>query len=127
MGQNKLSDYYETLELTDDASWPEIRRSYLNLKELYSTPSIATQSLNEGMVTEWGEKIIKKIDEAYKGLEEYHKEIRQKNEKKIERIVSEINLFCGSSLFTLDSGTRKGVIYSLTAPYHNEKLNKITK
>ncbi len=98
MSRNYLLDYYEILELPNDASWSEVRRSYLNLKELYSKPSIVTQSLNEDSLEGLNEEIIEKVDKAYKELETYYTDIRIENEKKIECIVAKIDFFCGSSL-----------------------------
>jgi len=98
MDRNTLLNDYTILELPEDASWSEIRKSYLNLKQLYSSPSLATESLNEDLLAERGEKILKEIKEAYKRLEEHYKDIRLKNEKKIENIIEKIEFFDGSTL-----------------------------
>lgn len=96
--QDNLSQYYEILELPVDASWAEIRKSYNNLKELYSTDSVATLAVNEDMLEDRSAEIIKQIDDAYVNLKKHFKEIRLDNQKKIDEIVSKIGLFDGKTL-----------------------------
>ncbi len=96
--RNDLMNCYKVLELSEDASWAEIRKSYCNLKELYSRPTIATLSINEDMLDKQGVEILVQIDEAYQCLEKHFKDTRLKNEKKIEQIVSKVVLYNGNTL-----------------------------
>ncbi len=96
--QEKLSEYYDILELPEDATWSEIRKSYCNLRELYSDDSVATLAINEDMLEARGAEILEQIDDAYLHLKEHFKEIRLENEKKIEEIISSIGVFNGKTL-----------------------------
>jgi len=96
--QENLSRYYKVLELPIDATWAEIRKSYNNLKDLYSTDSIAILAVNEEMQEDRNNEIIKQIDDAYENLKKYFKEIRLDNQKKIDEIVSTVGLFDGKTL-----------------------------
>lgn len=96
--QHNLLNCYKILELPEDASWAEIKKSYCNLRELYSVPSLATLSINEDLLGEHGAEILEQIDNAYRVLRKHFEEIWLKNEKKIERIISKVGLFDGHTL-----------------------------
>jgi hypothetical protein len=60
--------YYDVLELDQDASFPEIRRAYLDLKELYSSDSIVTSPIADEFSEFNRKEILEQIEEAYTKL-----------------------------------------------------------
>ena len=60
--------YFAILELSSDASLAEIRKSYLFLKELYSTESIATIPAEDEISEKRKQEILQQIEEAYHRL-----------------------------------------------------------
>lgn len=80
--------YLEVLELGPDASLVEIKKSYLHLKRLYSTESLAISPIAEEFSAEKRKEILKQLDEAYSSL----LEILEKEDRKIRKKEKKITL-----------------------------------
>jgi len=68
MSKEEYQKYLEILELNPKASLAEIKKSYLHLKRLYSTDSIAISPIAEEFPEEKRKKILIQIEEAYNNL-----------------------------------------------------------
>jgi len=66
--EEKYLNYYEVLELEDNATLADINRAYKKLKELYTTESIVTDPIEDEFGQEEREEIVNQIEEAYKAL-----------------------------------------------------------
>ena len=89
---------FDMLELPQDSSWPEIRTSYINLKKLYSSSSIATMPVEEDLTDDRKEVILHDLEEAYQELETLYKSKKKNNEECLKSLLSKIDFFNGSSL-----------------------------
>jgi lipopolysaccharide export system ATP-binding protein len=87
MSREDYQKYLNILELDSEASLTEIKKSYLHLKRLYSTDSIAISPIADEFTEEKRKKILQQIEEAYTNLlallEKEDKKILKK-EKKIK-------------------------------------------
>lgn len=90
--------YFEILELPTDSTWPQIRKAYCTLKELYSTSSMITLPVEDELSEDRKEEILNEIEEAYQELEVYFKNRKHHFEKNIQALVSEVNFFNGQTL-----------------------------
>ncbi|MEE8481288.1 MAG: helix-turn-helix domain-containing protein [Desulfobacterales bacterium] len=99
--------YFEILELSTDASISEIRKSYLRLKDLYSTESIASLPLKDEIPDERKNEILREIEEAYHNLlvlydnEGIFEKNRRKSpilDKELKKAISDISFFNGQAL-----------------------------
>ncbi|MEJ2033731.1 MAG: helix-turn-helix domain-containing protein [Deltaproteobacteria bacterium] len=68
MNGDDSREYYEILELRVDASPADIRKSYLFLKNLYSSESIVTIPLEDELSPDAKERLVEQIEEAYQRL-----------------------------------------------------------
>lgn len=98
MELGKLEQYYEILELPNDASLAEIRRSYKDLKELYTQKSIATLALDTELFQKENGKIVGELEFAYKELKKHFDLINVEKEEKIKDIVAQVGSFDGHVL-----------------------------
>ena len=94
----KLERYYDVLELPNDASLAEIRRSYKDLKELYTKQSIATIALDNELFQRENGKILLELEFAYKELKKHFHLINVEKEEKIKDIVEKVGSFDGHVL-----------------------------
>ncbi len=99
--------YFEILELSTDASISEIRKSYLRLKDLYSTESIASLPLKDEIPDERKNEILREIEEAFHNLlvlydnEGIFEKNRRKSpilDKELKKAISDISFFNGQAL-----------------------------
>lgn len=65
---DELERCYALLELTPDASIDDIRRSYRNLKSLYSGDSIEIRALKEDYLQEMREEYLARLEDAFEKL-----------------------------------------------------------
>lgn len=99
MLDNQTRDrYFEILELPADSTWPQIRKAYCSLKELYSTSSMITLPVEDELSSERKQEILNEIEEAYLELEVYFKNRKHHFEKNIQAMVSDIAFFDGKAL-----------------------------
>jgi hypothetical protein len=68
MYQEDYIKYLEILELAPGASLSEIRKAYLHLMALYSKESIVTLPIIDEFPGDRKKEILRKIEEAYRGL-----------------------------------------------------------
>jgi curved DNA-binding protein CbpA len=68
MVKDELKKYFEILELTPDASLRDVHNSYMRLKSLYGTDSIALAPLNEEFPGNKRGALLAQIEEAYAKL-----------------------------------------------------------
>lgn len=99
--------YFEILELSTDASISEIRKSYLHLKDLYSTESIASLPLEDEIPDGRKNEILREIEEAFHNLlvlydnEGIFEKNRRKSpilDKELKKAISDISFFNGQAL-----------------------------
>jgi lipopolysaccharide export system ATP-binding protein len=85
MSREEYYKYLEILELSPDASLAEIKKSYIHLKRLYSTDSIAISPIEEEFPLEKRKEILAQIEQAYANilsrLEKEDKKILKKEKK----------------------------------------------
>ena len=91
MSRQEYKKYLEVLELDPDASLIEIKKSYLHLKRLYSTESLAISSIAEEFSAEKREEILRQIEEAYSSLLEILEKEDRKIRKKEKKITFDID------------------------------------
>lgn len=65
MAREEYEKYLDILELGPDASLAEIKRSYIHLKRLYSTESIAISPIAEEFPQEKRRETLRQVEEAY--------------------------------------------------------------
>ncbi len=99
--------YFAILELSTDASISEIRKSYLRLKDLYSTESIASLPLKDEIPDGRKNEILREIEEAFHNLlvlyenEGIFEKNRRKSpilDKELKKAISDISFFNGQAL-----------------------------
>ncbi len=85
MSRKEYKECLKVLELGPDASLTEIKRSYLHLKRLYSTESVAISPIAGEFPAEKREAVLRAIEEAYSNLldilEKEDRKIRKKEKK----------------------------------------------
>lgn len=106
MNQTKLTKWYTILELPENSTWAEVTDSYRSLKKLYSTPSIAIDSINEDMLDERAEDISHKIENAYRELEKHFNSQKLADGTQIEDLAERIDSFAGASLKAIRQGLK---------------------
>lgn len=60
--------YFEMLELPPDASLSEVKSAYQQLREIYSTNSIALSSIEDEFPESSRQKVLQQLEEVYKKL-----------------------------------------------------------
>jgi hypothetical protein len=65
-----LKNYYKILEIPENASLSDIKRSYLHLKELYTNQSIVTLPLDDEFSAADKNEILNDIENAYHALKD---------------------------------------------------------
>jgi hypothetical protein len=98
MDTSKQNSCLEILELPPDSSWTEITKSYNNLKQLYSQPSLALAPVEEELSDNRRAEILQEIEYAYAELEKLSSDSKKNLEKNIKFIISEIDFFSGRAL-----------------------------
>ncbi|MBW2323322.1 MAG: helix-turn-helix domain-containing protein [Deltaproteobacteria bacterium] len=74
MTRDNYNKCFKVLELSPDASLPEIQRAYLFLKDLYSKNSIVTIPVEDDVPEGHKEQVLHQIEEAYRTLLTFFKE-----------------------------------------------------
>jgi len=82
MNDTDLKKYFAILEITREASFIEMKNSYIHLRNLYSKNNLSISPLVQSLSRKKQKGIVRDIDEAYQMLEKYYQE------KKIENIKS---------------------------------------
>jgi len=83
MNNIELDKCFFILEINNNASFLEMKNSYIHLRNLYSSKNIGLSPLIENLSNKRQKQIIKDIDEAYHILEKYY--IEKKDQKIIEK------------------------------------------
>lgn len=106
MSRDDFQKYFETLELTPEASLSEVKKSYHLLQDLYSGTSIVTMSVEDEISD--GEKtvILNQIETAYQNLLNFFQEEpaarggagRIVSSEDFQDALSEITSFSGPAL-----------------------------
>lgn len=91
MSREEYRKYLEVLELEPDASLSEIKKSYLHLKRLFSTDSIAISPIAEEFPEEKRQQILRQIEEAYTNLLDILEKEDKKVLKKEKKIIFDID------------------------------------
>jgi hypothetical protein len=66
--EDKYKNYYEILELEENATLADINRTYKKLTELYSSESMVTDPIEDEFGEEERAEIVNQLEEAYKAL-----------------------------------------------------------
>jgi flagellar biosynthesis protein FlhG len=74
MSNKELKKYFETLEISPDATIQEIRNAYNRLKKLYSTDSVVISPIADEFSKKERKEILQQVEEAFKKLMESLKE-----------------------------------------------------
>lgn len=82
--KEKYKEYFEILELEEDASLADINQAYKKLKDLYSSESIVTDPIEDEFSQEERQEIVDQLEEAYKALLSFIVE-RDRVEKEVEK------------------------------------------
>jgi len=99
--------YFEILEVSPDASISDVRKSYLRLKDLYSTESIVSLPLQDEIPDKRKNEILQQIEEAYHNLlvlyddEDILNKHKRKSphfNKELKKAISDISFFDGQAL-----------------------------
>ena len=107
MSHEEYNKYFEILELTPNASLPEVRKAYLALKDLYSTASIVTVPFEDDITDEDRTRIVEQIEDAYFNLLGFFDQKKKTNEhqgkhqtfnKDLDEIISKFPVFSGHVL-----------------------------
>ncbi|MBW1891392.1 MAG: helix-turn-helix domain-containing protein [Deltaproteobacteria bacterium] len=95
----------DILEVSPDASMSEIKKSYLHLKELYSSTSIVSMALEDEFTASDKAEILAEIDNAYHELMVLAKQDltdiaggEPGNNEAVVGIIAEIDMFDGPAL-----------------------------
>ena len=70
MSKKELEKYFETLEISPDATITEIRNAYNRLKKLYSTDSVVISPIADEFSKREREEILEQVENAFKKLME---------------------------------------------------------
>jgi curved DNA-binding protein CbpA len=74
MSKKELKKYFETLEISPDATMLEIRNAYSRLKKLYSTDSVVISPIADEFSKKERLEILQQVEEAFNKLMESLKE-----------------------------------------------------
>lgn len=98
MERERCIDFFEVLELPPEASLHDVKRAYMLLKEIYSTDSIVTMSVEEEFTEEQKQEILAEIEEAYNALIAMFNQEETSAVEDVSKIVAEITEFDGEAL-----------------------------
>ncbi len=106
MTRDDFQKYFETLELTSEASLSEVKKSYHLLKDLYSGTSIVTMSVEDEISDGEKTEILNQIETAYQKLLNFFQEYpavpghaeRIVSSEDFQDTLSEITFFSGPAL-----------------------------
>lgn len=95
--------YFDTLEVTPDAPFYEIKSSYEHLKKLYSSESPVLMPVMEEVAEEKREVLLNRIEHAYMQLKEYFtsKDVEKQkttHERVIHKNIPEFEVYSGNAL-----------------------------
>jgi hypothetical protein len=65
MVEKDFYNYYEILEISPNASFPEVKEAYHYLKELYTVESIVTLPIDVDITEEYKKEILHQIEDSY--------------------------------------------------------------
>jgi curved DNA-binding protein CbpA len=102
-GNSNHVKYYEILELNPDASFSEIKSSYLHLKKLYSSESPVLSPIFDEISHQQNEELLNQIEEAYVYLKDFfatRETEKQKvtRDRVIHKNIPEFEVFSGNAL-----------------------------
>lgn len=89
MSRDDVQKYFDILELSQDASLSDIKKAYLQLKELYSKDSIVMSPLIDEFSEETKINILDQIEDAYRRLLDYLEKEKDKKVVPVEKVSSE--------------------------------------
>jgi cytoskeleton protein RodZ len=107
MKKENHREYFETLEVSPDASLLEIRKAYTLLKELYSVESIVTLPLKDDISEGDRRDILAQIEDAYQNLLVLYESrngslgqgrVRERSADNPKETVSDVPTFTGAAL-----------------------------
>ncbi|MBU0479961.1 MAG: helix-turn-helix domain-containing protein [Proteobacteria bacterium] len=96
--RERCIDFFDVLELPPDSTFPEVKKAYLLLKEIYSTESIVTMSVEEEFSEEQKQEILDEIEEAYHALTVMFNQEQETTVEDVSKLVAEIHEFDGAAL-----------------------------
>ncbi len=86
MNNSEFDKYFNTLEITQETTFTEMKNSYILLRNLYSRDNLSISPLIQSLSKKKQKLIVKEIDEAFNMLEKYYQDkktesIKTKREK----------------------------------------------
>ena len=109
MDKKELKEYFDILEISIDASIPEIRKAYSYLKTLYSGSSIVISPLQDEFNEINRKEILENIERAYQSIIEsfevekkkecaHKKPLNKSTLEAIDKYISQLDSFTGKAL-----------------------------
>jgi transcriptional regulator with XRE-family HTH domain len=98
MDREDYRHHFEMLELTTTAGPADIKKAYLELKDIYSQDSQAIISMPDEISSEQKKDILRQIEESYRILSEMFSCERNAADELVDRIVADITDFKGATL-----------------------------
>lgn len=102
MPREDYNRYFEILELSPGSSLSDVRSAYQQLRELYSTDSIAMRPVRDELSEENRKEILSRIEDAYSRLKEIFEEAKEQPapalEESLQGFIDNIPSFGGQAL-----------------------------
>ncbi len=81
MNSSEFDKYFDTLEITKETTFTEMKNSYIHLRNLYSRNNLSISPLIQALSKKKQKLIVKEIDEAFNMLEKYYQDKKMENIK----------------------------------------------
>ncbi|NTV14491.1 MAG: helix-turn-helix domain-containing protein [Desulfobulbaceae bacterium] len=93
--------HFEMLELPLEASYDEVHKAWLLMKEIYSTESLATMSIAEEVSEADRLQLLTRIEESYRVLSDFFREHQPPVDNSVLQLTSAITDYDGNALRTI--------------------------
>lgn len=100
--RSRYQAHFEMLELPLEASFDEVHKAWLLMKEIYSTTdSLATMSIADEVSDEDRRQLLNRIEASYQALSEYFREYQPVVDNSVLQMTSTITDYDGNALRTI--------------------------
>lgn len=93
--------HFEMLELPLEASFDEVHKAWLLLKEIYASDSLATISIADEVSEDDRLALLARIEESYQALSEYFRKYQPPVDNSVKEMTSAITDYDGAALRTI--------------------------
>lgn len=93
--------HFEMLELPLDANFDEVHKAWQLLKDIYSTDSLATMSIDDEVSEKDRRLLLARIEEAYHTLGEFFRDHQQPDDNRVLMLTKDITEYDGKALRTI--------------------------